>query len=1255
MSYFPISQRGREPLLLVLLAALGASFLTRAHLASREESVAGKMAAAPSGLRSPASPRSATLSPDTKLPEPLLDFLGVEDLADVPRALEGFLPDDARDALKCVIVCVPNPVDSVVGYRFDTVVDTLQKALAKDGYVLDRYALPWTAPIASSDEPQHDSVAAKRNWADGEPGILLLRRNEQLALVYLVAETPTSGIDKSAFMKCVKDILVWQKLFDSPATPLPIVGPNFSGSAQSLTGALRDCLSDENLKPEGSPKFRLISGSANNIDPKRLLSRLPDEQAVSVHFTSIHVDLLKEALLRFIRDQHLPGPAPRIAWLTESNTGYGNSASAKASIPKLRYTVFPFPLHISRVRASYERNMLEKANQRPHLGDERFHQPIPFDDPYVARDTLPEFAPLMTAAVADMTLDRILTTIRRDRYAYVGITATDVRDKLFLAAKLRSRCPDVHLVLVGADLAYLQPLHRADLAGSLVASAYPLFAGNQYWSFPFHLSPWAFSMPSSPDQGTFNAIAFCLHPELLVASDGVPDAVPLDDLPQAANLLEYGSPVTVDANGDRPPIWISMVGRDTMWPVAVRAAGPLACKLAKSANARQSVSNYDDAVARVVPVTTTERRGVDAVTGKRGNPLNLQYQAADYLGVLGLAAYAIVFSAVYFRRPSIWIGEYLARLSDKAAPIDAATYQLVAPAGLYLPLAWSSFIAEAPLVTNPLARETTLKSEELSKTFYFELLGQHVTAYLLAGWICVTLTRAIGKPRTFRGVAQRVLAILAPAIVWLIWSGATLPRLLLVWIAVASIWLGAAVWDGVLRIARKPKSPFACVLLAAVSQALALLAVFVGQYRYQRADAWRDWVFLFERTSHLGGGASLLVPLALLGAAMHVWALYGLRRVWLVEAHSVPAPWPEDASDRLGKSDHQTRTALQGFPWEGLADDPSGRKELAWLTLIMLFSISWLGLIIWRAVPTVEGPVLSMLVWSGICSVLVVLVLWWWRAVRIARAVSRFYRELASKPLLDAYERIPARAAGAIKRFPWSRRTTHETLRMANAWLAQLNRDYRQDLGLGWADLALPAPAAENDPKFNSAARLAVTQASRMLWPRLCADWDAEHVSRRFSRSADDEAEPQAERGESGAAWRMLVEEFMAILTIEYVSQFFSQWWNLIRGLLTAPLLLLLAVASYPFQPQQLLIGTIIGIIAIVTVTLVVVEVDWEENELLSRMMGRRPNRVDWDSQFILTLLAWVLPLALVLFAQIFPEAWNWFGGLFDSLAKSLG
>lgn len=162
-------------------------------------------------------------------------------------------------AVDSIIAAVPDPVESALGNQFDNFLDAIQRALADSHYALDRFRNPWPLPAAGGESfgaykkgsyggADSDTIA-KPAYAT-EPGMMLFRDSQgrRLMVVFLVGETPTRGIHKSAFKNALGQALEIANAHPSipPAdrtakgsgAVIKAMGPSFSGSADSMKFAL---------------------------------------------------------------------------------------------------------------------------------------------------------------------------------------------------------------------------------------------------------------------------------------------------------------------------------------------------------------------------------------------------------------------------------------------------------------------------------------------------------------------------------------------------------------------------------------------------------------------------------------------------------------------------------------------------------------------------------------------------------------------------------------------------------------------------------------------------------------------------------------------------------------------------------------------------------------------------------------------------------------------------------------------------------
>jgi hypothetical protein len=525
-------------------------------------------------------------------------------------------PDDAwgssdprrNDRISFLIATVPNPENPSLRYEFDRYIDSIQRALSHENYLLDKTYLPWIDEL-SAQSGGAASSKSREQWR--HPGVMLFRRldtsnlgsndadrhpaRERLTVVFVVGETPTDGVD-AASLRSALDQIAWLRgwtvgaprnadgwiiesagveAFDltpdqvewleasldgyTPAPPhlvsltenppdeiadgfrneIKIVGPSYSGSSKSIQEVLRSWLEHRGFT-QSAPHVRILSGTTSAIGnwPQKL---------AEFHSTQWPEIETSSRIFRFFK-HHLNDP--RIAILTD-DTGYGTNYGASVR-NAAEATVLPYPIHISDVRTAYESIRTQRqAPGTPPMDLAHRDPSISDEDPGSDRYLLPSFS-RASAADDEVVLANLLATIQRERFHYVGIVATNIQDAIFLIREIRDNCPDTIPFLTSADLLYLHSDYNRDLAGTLIFSTYPLFASNQIWTGAFDEDHRLYQFPSGETEGLYNAMLWAL-------SD--PDG-----------MVEYAEPFSRESKG--PPLWVSVVGNDDLWPVSIYALPP---------------------------------------------------------------------------------------------------------------------------------------------------------------------------------------------------------------------------------------------------------------------------------------------------------------------------------------------------------------------------------------------------------------------------------------------------------------------------------------------------------------------------------------------------------------------------------------------------------------------------------------------------------------------------------------------------------
>jgi hypothetical protein len=547
------------------------------------------------------SPQSSQL-PDPAVHRPAIPATHYSDSRTQPRY-----------TVDTMIVDVPDPIESTVGYQFDVVVETFEQAMLREGFVPDRYYLPWREYRSRiSADPKRAADRDERIHLK-EPGVLLFRGvnkeggdQGQLLLVFLIGESPLLGIHRNAFNAAAETIrsslpkLQREKPelgFECKRShSIQILAPYFSGGAETLALAISSASDRDKLRGTPTPVFRVVSGSAENVDKERFETMCGGPDRALFQSTSILKDLIENELVAYVADRSWNGTPPKTAWLTESNTAFGKPSTAKlpsqepATQQSQRRVDFPFPIHISRVRAAFSSARNAAKQSAPVFDFSRYKLSIPFEDAEEPNDIIPQFAPGLTAPTVELLLARVLTAIKQGRFDCVGITATDPRDTIFLSGLLREYCPDAQLLIAGSDPLFTHPDARTFLRGALVGSAYPVTLAGQRTQRDDDNVHREFA--SDECQGLYNAalilrnyMAFDAnadHRELRAGADSSDVSEQRQSLPPLIGYYPYrddeaikdGQSITsgpVPGRKCQPQIWITVIGNDGFWPMSNRS------------------------------------------------------------------------------------------------------------------------------------------------------------------------------------------------------------------------------------------------------------------------------------------------------------------------------------------------------------------------------------------------------------------------------------------------------------------------------------------------------------------------------------------------------------------------------------------------------------------------------------------------------------------------------------------------------------
>ncbi len=444
---------------------------------------------------------------------------------------------------------------------------------------------PWQTRSDKEDSSADKKQAAKQDQERRleRPGLILFRKNQEppkkqeLLAVFLVGERPTFGVNRVAFRAALS--IVEQMSPDNPR--IYLIGPSFSGSLPRLSQLLSDSNLWEGLQRK---KFIAVSGQATSAQE---LEKFRLSQAGTL-CTTVHDDRYAiRNFLSYLRPAETGG-RPDVALLSEDETAYGHEfqpQTGEEENSQGRVLMVRYPRGIARLRNT--------TNEIPNIGttsSSSSHDTVP-QLPLILKETgedvIKTFSQQQTPVSNEAVLVNIAGMLRRNQIRYIGVLATDPLDTLFLVRFLRAACPDVQLVIFSSDLLFARVSHNWSLEGLLTVTTYPLFIENQDYMEPQN-PPRRISFPSAYAEGVYNATRWVLlqwEPRAS-ATDDVCDLSPVLN-PGLNTLLEYASPFPdsqssrADSRHDSkltslsqrtPPLWLTILGHDSFWPVALIGA-----------------------------------------------------------------------------------------------------------------------------------------------------------------------------------------------------------------------------------------------------------------------------------------------------------------------------------------------------------------------------------------------------------------------------------------------------------------------------------------------------------------------------------------------------------------------------------------------------------------------------------------------------------------------------------------------------------
>jgi hypothetical protein len=452
-------------------------------------------------------------------------------------------------------------------------------------------------------------------------------------IVLIVGEQPTGGLNEDQWANA----MAWLHNNASPEEVMPpppgatrvvapapvarrlsVLGPYSSGTLASLARALPR---GDGGFPSLTTPIRILTGSIRGCSSTRWFQqRVAETRAGATTFGSFQEndELQIYRMLNYLRYQG--ADTRNVAILSEDETAYAGAppplivakrrrgspppASAEELLNEERPTLSPcdfpyalanrpvrfyYPRDISALRTAYEKQSVFSTGSagrslHPILQDTVASE----SDASTPSDTIPSYDGATGPVAQEAILYGIVSHLRAHHAQYILLRCTNPLDFFFLTRFFHRAFPEARVVTVGSDLLFRREIDTTEFRGVLSLSSYPLLPRDQHWSAltqrkedtvpPAH----AHRVPESHGEGSYLAGRYLFdstehwaassdrqQPLLLPFKEGIPDFADPFWMHTPERELK-----TVQA-----PTWLSVVGRDGYWPLAVLsdASTPNAC------------------------------------------------------------------------------------------------------------------------------------------------------------------------------------------------------------------------------------------------------------------------------------------------------------------------------------------------------------------------------------------------------------------------------------------------------------------------------------------------------------------------------------------------------------------------------------------------------------------------------------------------------------------------------------------------------
>jgi hypothetical protein len=387
------------------------------------------------------------------------------------KKLFGMSADFYTSNLHTLIATIPDPLHTRMSLNTDRALDAIQQGAFAAEWELATQWLPWSIEEGQRVN-QHTSSTASAFDLERLPGLIVFRRRflkpseaGKVLFVFIVGETPTAGINGFQFEAARRSI---QALLHPDR--ISVLGPCFSGSFLSLTGLIQGDTTKTG--------YDIRSGSVrNSYYASSMMELVGGSHNVTFKGYTIPSSAFDKLFVKIATDEGFG--LEETAALVEDESGFSVGIT-QGNKGDTALNIYRYPRDIAQLRDAYS-DVAFSSQQKPGSTAPPAIQ-LSLKDTQSGESDFPVFSTSHTPVSQDAILGQIVRDLRRKRVRLLSLSATNVFDELFLANVLTKECPDLRLVLSGADLLFVQQASQNSLTGILAISAFPMFAKGFEWS-----------------------------------------------------------------------------------------------------------------------------------------------------------------------------------------------------------------------------------------------------------------------------------------------------------------------------------------------------------------------------------------------------------------------------------------------------------------------------------------------------------------------------------------------------------------------------------------------------------------------------------------------------------------------------------------------------------------------------------------------------------------------------------------------------